>query len=57
MVKSIKRESSLEISIKCRTGVDDKDNYDFLKQRQQEYASKIGVDYILYEYNDEYNDE
>ena len=31
MVKSIKRESSLEISIKCRTGVDDKDNYDFLK--------------------------
>ena len=31
MVKSIKRESSLEISIKCRTGVDDKDNYNFLK--------------------------
>ena len=31
-----------------------RDNYDFLKQRQQEYASKIGVDYILYEYNDEY---
>lgn len=31
-----------------------KNNYDFLKQRQQEYASKIGVDYILYEYDDEY---
>ena len=33
-----------------------KDNYDFLKQRQQEYASKIGVDYILYEYDDEYKE-
>jgi len=33
-----------------------KDNYDFLKQRQEQYAKSIGVDYKLYGDDDQYKE-
>ena len=33
-----------------------KNNYSFLKSRQEEYAEKIGVKYILYENDDKWKD-
>ena len=32
------------------------DNYEFLKERQQRYAQLCGVDYYLFEYNDQYQE-
>ena len=29
-------------------------NYHYLKKKQQEYAEKCGADYILYEWDDDY---
>ena len=31
-------------------------NYEFLKQRQERYAERCGVDYFLFEYDDQYNE-